>query len=292
MEINLSNKIAIGTAQFGMEYGISNKNGQIKQNEVRNILNFARSNNIDTIDTAKVYESSEETIGNYIKDYPDEYLKIITKVNKKGGSLEAQIYDSIDKLKTSPVTVLAHFAADYLDPVFCKELHQLKNIKEIQQIGVSVYTIDEIKKVLSVKQPDIIQCPLNILDTKLYRKGILDEIKGHKIDIHIRSVFLQGLFYLCDEDIKRSFPDALPTIERLMSISQNAGITLAELSLLWVTSLNNVDKVIIGVDSVDQLKNHIKTLNKKVDHAIFEEALSIKYENESILNPSLWTENL
>ena len=87
------------------------------------------------------------------------------------------------------------------------------------------------------------------------------------------------------EDIKISFPDLLPTIERLISISNNAGITLAELSLLWVSSLEQVDKIIIGVDSIDQLKDHVITLNKKVDHIIFEESLSINYENESILNP-------
>ncbi len=289
MRNNLYKKIAIGTTQFGMKYGIANKNGQVKKDEVSQILDFAQRQGINTIDTAKVYGSSEETIGNYINDYHDTYWEIITKVNKEGEDIEAQIDDSIDKLNTAPYAVLAHSASDYLDPVFCKELHQLKNTKEIQKIGVSVYTIKEIKKVLSIKPPDIIQCPLNILDNKLYRKNILDEIKGHGIDIHIRSVFLQGLFYLSKEDIKISFPDALRTLEQLRSISQNAGITLSELSLLWVSSLDQVDKVIIGVENVDQLKAHIKTLNKEVDHIIFEESLSINYENESILNPSLWT---
>jgi len=289
---NLFKKIAIGTAQFGMKYGIANNNGQIEQSESISILNFAQSKGIDTIDTAKNYGNSEDIIGNYINEYPNGDWKIITKVIKKGGELKTQIYDSIHKLNTEPYTVLAHSAEDYLDPLFCKELHELKNIREIQKIGVSVYTIDEIKKVLSRKLPDIIQCPLNILDNKLFREGILDEIKGHGIDVYIRSVFLQGLFYLSKEDIKINFPDVFQTLEQLRSISQNAGITLSELSLLWVSSLDQVDKVIIGVDSVEQLKAHINTLNKEVDHILFKKSLSINYENENILNPSLWTKKL
>ena len=286
---NYTNKIVLGTAQFGMKYGIANKTGQIKKSESINILNFAHSKGVDTIDTAKSYGNSEGKIGSYINEYPDDDWKIITKVSKKDVDLINQIDDSINKLNTGPYAVLAHSVEDYLEPQFFKELHELKNSREIQKIGVSVYTIDEIKKVLSRKLPDIIQCPLNILDSKLYHKGILDEIKGHGIDVYIRSVFLQGLFYLGKEDIKIHFADVFQTLEQLRYISQNAGITLSELSLLWVSSLEQVDKVVIGVDTVDQLKVHINTLNKEVDHKIFQESLSINYKNENILNPSLWS---
>jgi len=289
---SLLQKIAIGTAQFGMKYGVANRKGQINRDEAISILSFARSNGIDTIDTAKTYGNSEEVIGNYIKAYTDEYWGIITKVNKDGECLEAQINDSIDKLATTPFMVLAHSAIDYLDPIFCEELHELKTIHKIKKIGVSVYTVEEIKKVLSVMRPDVIQCPLNILDTKLYRTGILDEIKGKGIDIHIRSVFLQGLFYLSDEEIKEKFPDVLTVIKRLISIAKNAEITLAELSILWIASLSQVDKVIIGVDNVDQLNSHIITLNKKVDPAVFKEACELNYVNEDILNPILWPKTL
>ena len=141
---------------------------------------------------------------------------------------------------------------------------------------------------LAAKTPDIIQCPLNILDTRLYRNGILDKMKANGLEIHVRSVFLQGMFYLPDKILQQSFSDVLPTIRKLRTIAQNADLTLAELSLMWVCSLEQVDKVIIGVDNVEQLMDHIKTLNKNINTAIFEEALSIKYENENILNPSLW----
>ena len=142
---------------------------------------------------------------------------------------------------------------------------------------------------LSNRRPDVIQCPLSILDTRLYRNGFLERMKREGIDIHIRSVFLQGLFYLSDEKLLESFSDVSPSIKNLKTIAQDVDISLAELSLLWVSSLNQVDKVIIGVDTLNHLKAHLNTLVKKVDSKVFDDALSIIYENENILNPSLWT---
>ena len=116
----------------------------------------------------------------------------------------------------------------------------------------------------------------------------MDKLIEKNIKIHVRSVFLQGLFYLPDEKLKDKFSDVLPTIRKLRTIAENAGLTLAELSLQWVCSLEQVDKVIIGVDNVEQLITHINTLKKNINNTVFEEALSIKYENEEVLNPSLW----
>ena len=285
---NPCNKLALGTAQFGMNYGVANKNGQVGKRKAMAILDFAYSVGINTLDTAKDYRSSEEVIGYYLKDQSVEDWHIITKVNTKANSIESQINDSIDKLGTIPEIVLVHSTVGYLNRSFCKALHRLKETQNIKQVGVSVYTCDEIQKVLSFLHPDVIQCPLNILDTKLLRNGLLDKIKGYGIDIHIRSVFLQGLFYLADKRIQKNFADALQTIKQLRLIAQNAELTLAELSLLWVCSLEQVDKIIIGVDNVEQLEAHQKTLKKKVDRVFFQEALNIKYENENILNPSLW----
>ena len=75
---------------------------------------------------------------------------------------------------------------------------------------------------------------------------------------------------------------------QLKIIANKAGITISELSLLWVASLNFNGKIIIGVDSLDQLKKHERTLSISVKNEIFEEALSIKYKNINILNPTLW----
>ena len=155
-------------------------------------------------------------------------------------------------------------------------------------IGVSIYDYKDIEETLSFHKPDIIQIPLNILDTRLFLDGALGDLISNDIIIHIRSVFLQGLFYLSECEIKKKFPDVLIPMNQLKVIANKAGITISELSLLWVSSLNFNGKIIIGVDSLNQLKKHERTLATSVKNEIFEEALSIKYKNINILNPSLW----
>ena len=155
-------------------------------------------------------------------------------------------------------------------------------------IGISIYDYKDIEEALSFHKPDIIQIPLSILDTRLFRDGTLYDLISNDIIIHIRSVFLQGLFYLSEWQIKNKFPDVFSPMNQLKIIANKAGITISELSLLWVSSLNFNGKIIIGVDSLDQLKKHVATLSKSVENEIFEEALSIKYKNINILNPFLW----
>jgi aryl-alcohol dehydrogenase-like predicted oxidoreductase len=281
-------KISLGTAQFGMKYGINNKNGKVNANEVRSILDFAHENNINTLDTAKAYGSSEKFIGEYIKK-TEKLWNIITKVNDGDKTIVEQVQDSIDKLTIKPTIVLAHSANLFLDPMFQSKLQETKDKELVHSIGVSLYSEEEINQVLeSELKPEVIQLPMNILDTRLYRSGVLSKLFDREIEIHVRSAFLQGLFYLSKAELEDGFKDAIPYLKKLKSISADIGLTLSGLSLLWLVSLKEVSKVIIGVDNVNQLKNHLDTLKKNIDSSVFKEALSIHYENENILNPSFW----
>jgi len=281
-------RLALGTVQFGMNYGIANKYGQVGKNKVTDILNYAFNAGIKTLDTASGYGQSEEIIGQYLNESNNKAWSIIAKVNGPIDKLYDQLNQTIMKLGTTPYALLAHSAKDYNEQLFYYELYKMKEKYSIEKVGVSVYSNEDIDYVLAMKIPDIIQCPMNILDTRLFRAGTLFKMENLGIEVHIRSVFLQGLFYLSDEELQEKFLDAFYAIKQLKLLAKSVGLTLAELSLLWVCSLDQVDKVIIGVDNVEQLKAHRKTLNKKVDSTVFEEALSIKYENEYILNPSLW----
>jgi aryl-alcohol dehydrogenase-like predicted oxidoreductase len=284
----LINKIAIGTAQFGMNYGIANQNGQVDENEIESILNFAYENDINTLDTAKIYGNSERSIGNYLKKTGKSW-DVITKVKYADKSIFEQIQDSKEKLTVRPFVVLTHTAELFLNQEFQSILQQAKVKKLINRIGVSLSNEKEINQVLATElKPDIIQLPMNILDTRLYRCGILSKLFNKGIEIHVRSAFLQGLFYLSKTDLEKRFSDVVPQLHKLKLIAAKADLTLAELSLLWLVNLKEVRKVIIGLDNVCQLMEHLETLKKNVDSSVFEEALSIRYENENILNPSLW----
>ena len=272
-----------------MPYGIANKNRQVNRYEIADILDLAWKSGIYTIDTAKTYGTSEEMIGGYLKDHTGSSWEIITKISDGEKNIAAQVQDSTEKLTVCPSAVLAHSADLFLNDEFQSGLTEVKEKQLIRKIGVSLYTEDEIDQVLeSVFKPDIVQLPLNILDTRLYRHGILNHLVEKGIEIHSRSVFLQGLFFIPETELNNHFSDALPYLKKLKSIAARADLTLAELSLLWLISLDEVIKVVIGVENVDQLKMHLKMLKKSVDPAVFEEVLFIHYENESVLNPSLW----
>lgn len=282
-------KLAIGTAQFGMPYGIANQNGQVQQDEITDILDLARENGISTLDTAKAYGTSEKAIGNYLKNCPKQSWEINTKISDRKTKISQQLQDSTEKLTICPTSVMAHSTELFLEDTFQIELEGVKKEQFMRKFGVSLYNEDEIDRVLASDfKFDIIQLPLNILDTRLYRSRMLTRLYEKDIEIHIRSAFLQGLFYLPDAELNKRFPVALPYLQKLKSIAGKAGLTLAELSLLWLVSLEEVSKVVIGVDTTSQLKAHLQTLEKIVDADVFEEALSVHYENETVLNPSLW----
>ena len=224
-----------------------------------------------------------------MKKHPDQPWVICTKITDGDSNLLRQFQDTTEKLSMHPTILLAHSASLYLEESFHKDLRSLMEVNSISKSGVSLYTENEIKKIIdSDFKPDIIQLPLNILDARFYHNDILKQLTQIGIEIHARSVFLQGLFYLHISEIKTRFSDALPYLEKLKSIAIDYGITLAELSLLWVTGLEEVSKVIIGVDKIGHLKAHLDTLSKQVNSSVFEEALAINYNNENILNPSLW----
>ena len=117
MKADNISKIAIGTAQFGLDYGIANQNGKVNINEIRLILDFAHNNNINTLDTAKAYGNSEKSIGRYLKQRPHSW-NIITKINDGDVSIVEQIQDSKEKLTVFPNIILAHSANLFLDPIF------------------------------------------------------------------------------------------------------------------------------------------------------------------------------
>lgn len=281
-------KIVIGAAQFGMNYGIANKQGHIDTEDMSTMLNVGYNNRIKYIDTAEGYGNSEQRIGRYLNQNKSQSWSIITKCKANGTSPYEKCKNSIIALGQKPHAMLAHNAADFLDETFYRDLMKIKNDDLVNSIGVSVYTAQEIKEILKKNKPDIIQCPLSIMDSSLFTSGVLDLIKEHNIELHVRSVFLQGLIYIEEKEGRKMFGDAFQIISDLKQIAENYRLTLGELSLKWVNSLSQVDRIVIGMESVDQLQKNIECLHNPIDAKAFEEALSIKCENETILNPVLW----
>ena len=200
-------KIALGTAQFGMDYGISNLKGQTSFDEVKKIIEFSRNIGIKKIDTAKNYGETEKIIGEVgIKDF-----KIITKLPKISSNefnpiffVDNQIQDSMTKMKISKIdTLLLHNARDLLSAsgkkIYYKIL-ELKKVGVIDKFGISVYEKDEIDQLHKNFNFDVIQIPFNIFDTRLIKMGYLKELKKRcrnscKINFFTRFIAYEKKFF-------------------------------------------------------------------------------------------------
>ena len=152
------------------------------------------------------------------------------------------------------------------------------------KIWLFSHSEEDIIKGIKFYIPDVIQLPINILDSSLYTNGTLRKLKDLNIEIQARSIFLQGLFYLPDKVIQKKFSDAVGVIDKLKAISNCHQLTLPELSFKWVNSLQEIDSLIIGIENADQF-NLIFKLSKDVNNNIFDEALKINYSNIKVTNP-------
>ena len=284
----MSKKIVIGTAQFGMKYGISNKIGKIKSSEIFKILNYSKNNGIKYLDTANAYEKSENEIGNYLKKTKNKF-NIITKYSFKNNlNLEDQFFNSIRSLGCIPNIILAHNYKDYLNPTFHKIIKKIKKKYFIKYVGVSLYNVNQLNKILKYKKPDIIQVPLNILDKSFLNKDIIKNLKRQKILIHGRSIFLQGLFFKSKKFVFKNFKNIEAKYKLLTEIANTEKMNLGELSLCWAFNLKDIDNIVVGIDSFTHLKKNINIIKKKLSKNTYSQIDKINIKNNKIIKPYLW----
>ncbi len=276
-----NNKIGLGTVQFGVKYGIANTEGQTPAEEVSKILILAEQNGIEIIDTASAYGTSEQTLGeNNLHQF-----KVVSKFlpSRIKGRIQDQFDQSVSNLQIDKLYgYLAHRPLSILDsPSEWKELQQLKEKGYIDKIGFSINTQDELNALLKKKiEPDIVQIPFNLFDNR-FRKNAID-LKEKGCEIHTRSTFLQGLFFM-ETQMLSGFFDSIK--QEISYLQQTHGESLHSALLNYVLNQNFVDKVIIGVENQAQLLKNIERNNEiaKLDK-------SLKIEND-IITPSKWPKN-
>jgi aryl-alcohol dehydrogenase-like predicted oxidoreductase len=289
-------KIILGAAQFGMDYGISNKLGQTNLKEVGHIIDFAYKNGIRDIDTASIYGNSEKVLGEVFSDAND--WKIITKTvsfqddiitEKQLDILKQSFDDSMNKLKKYQLYgLLVHSCDDLFKPGGSKILKYLEELRlsgSIKRIGVSIYNSYQIDKLLDSFGPDIIQLPINLLDQRLIKSKHLKKIKKYGIEIHARSVFLQGLLLMDLDSLPYYF---LPIKENLRKIevhSKKHSLTKLEFNLSFIRSLREVDKILVGVNTLAQLREIIDATKLQINKDSFS---NLSINDQNYLNPSLW----
>lgn len=280
-------KLTLGTVQFGLDYGINNSNGQVQKSDVRNILNYCVEVGIDTLDTAYAYGDSEVILG----ENDLTRFKLISKLPICASrSVEELFIDSQSRLGVSALYgyMLHNFSIYKENKNIWNQLCALKESGRVKKIGVSLYSPTEFLELLEDGiDLDIVQIPYNLFDRRFDPYfSLFDE---RKIEVHTRSTFLQGLFFRPIKSLPDQFHIVRKKLEYFQSIVQDQELSTVDLCLGFVMSNSNIDKVVIGVDSLAQLENNVASAVNISERNFNWETLSFLEESElSILNPSLW----
>lgn len=280
------NKLALGTVQFGLDYGINNNSGQVSSESVEEILAYAKSKGIDTIDTAFAYGNSETVLGrtDSLSDF-----KVVSKLPTEVRNNPKYFLDlSLKNLGLSRMYgyLLHNFSIYKEDKTIWQELIALKRDGLIEKIGVSLYSVEELEELWSDNvQLDLVQVPYNLFDRRFDK--VLPELKERGVEVHTRSTFLQGLFFMHLDQLPDYFNSIKEKLLFLKEYSKETNISIASLCLAFVLSNPKIDKIVIGVDNKNQLIENIKTEEylKQIDFTVFRE---LKTDILEIINPALW----
>ena len=273
-------KLVLGTVQFGLQYGV-NSAGRPSEDAVKGILAEAAKGGIATLDTSSAYGNSEEILGACIT--PEEGFKIVSKYPKGETPVSDMFNGSLNRLKVKQLYgyLLHHFEVYKNNTKVWDDFVALKESGRVQKIGFSLYSPEELEFILNNKSPfDLIQVPFNIFDKKFlpYMKDLHD--KG--VEIHVRSTFLQGLFFKDRESLPEKLQPMRKYLLQLDDFSQKSGLSISEIALNYNLQNPYIDGVLIGVDNVSQLKMNLASVkDTPID-------IEIEVKEQELLNPVNW----
>lgn len=286
----MENKLILGTAQFGLDYGINNPDGKIKKNEAFKILSFAYKHKINILDTSYAYGDSEIVLGEYIKEYKKD-IKIISKLPQNDCENPIELfYKSLNRLNSIKIYgyLIHHFDFFMKKSKIWEDLKLLKEEGKIEKIGFSLYYPEELDYLLGKNIDfDIIQIPYNIFDQRF--KEYFLELKKINVEIHIRSIFLQGLVFIPVQKLPEKFLKIKSKLEKLNSLSKILNTSIASLCLNFSILNPLIDKIIIGIDCKEHLHEIINTM-AEIDNikSIYHNLETLKENDENIILPTNW----
>lgn len=271
-------KLGLGTVQFGTRYGISNTTGKTPVEEVKKVLEVARQNGIELIDTASAYGSAEKVLGqNDLSSF-----RVVSKFMPpdQNQTVSHQLKQSLIELRLDSLYGYLAHRPDHLakNSKIWEELQSLKRDKFIQKIGFSLNSPKELLNLLQKNiQPDLIQVPYNYFDRRFHE--LMIELKENGCEIHTRSVFLQGLFFMDIEQLDPYFAELIPLIDDLQRNFENLQGAL----LKFVLQQPFVDTLVMGVENSEQFIQNLNSVSEADELPKMDKNIT-----ESILVPSNW----
>ncbi len=284
------NKLIIGTVQFGLDYGITNKSGKVNNDELDKIFAFCFDNKINTFDTAQDYGTSENILSNYKIKYSQ--FNIITKAKFINKDINETIKKSVEKFNKINYFLL-HSYNDYNNNII-NNLIDFQNKELIDKIGVSVYNVDEAILLLDDSRINVIQIPFNYIDSQWDNELFITKLQSRPdIEIHVRSIFLQGV--LLNPIINKPTNIDQKDLDKLNNIinelTNEFNLNKLELCFAYINSFNWINKFLIGIDNYEHLISNYNIINKNLK-LTNEQIQTIKQKttniNKILCDPSKW----
>ena len=284
-------RLALGTAQFGLPYGIANHAGQVTRSAAKAMLQVAVANGIDTLDTAIAYGESEACLG----EVGTQGFKLVTKLpaipagcDDVRGWVQAQVAASLTRLGVNVVYgLLLHRPEQLLEADGNTIYHALQGVKDtgqVQKVGVSIYAPSELEALTQRYRFDLIQVPFNLVDRRVHATGWLQRLKDEGIEVHTRSAFLQGLLLMPQATRPAKFSPWSELWSTWHEWLSRHSVSAVQACLAFPLSFSEIDRVVVGADSVNQLEQIIRaaTSAAPVDFP------DLHCEAEDLINPVRW----
>jgi aryl-alcohol dehydrogenase-like predicted oxidoreductase len=281
-----------------MAYGIANKSGKPNSDLAKQIVKGAWESGIREYDTAQGYGESEKVLGNALHSLGfSSDARVITKLDPNlehldKDALEQAVRGSLSRLGVPILHGLMLHRETHLN-LWEKGLGDFlqKLVKEglTDHIGASFYSPEKAKLALETDGIDMIQIPSSILDRRFEKAGVFELAENKGKQIYVRSVFLQGLLIMDSESVPPNMQFAVEVLKKLEDFSQETGFSKQELALAYVRIAYPQTKVVLGVDTPEQISGNLKSWETTLPVGFVERVQEeFGYVEERILNPALW----
>ena len=288
-------KLILGTAQLGMDYGITNQNGRASSSEAKTVIQLAEKSGIKYLDTAVAYGDSEKLLGDFsissniitkLPRIPDDLMDVEDFVRDT-------VINSLKKLRRKSLYgLLLRDVNEKSKKRLFKLLKILEKLKEenlVSKIGVSIYQPSDLEFFFNEMSIDLVQSPLSILDQRLVHSGWLSKLKKLGVTVHVRSIFLQGLLLKSPTELLVELPEFTRNWHLLNNFMDASKISALELCLSYPESLSGVDGIVVGVNRSNELLQVLKAYGSLSSDNIDVSALSCG--NTDLIDPRKWKLN-
>ena len=281
-----------------MRYGIANKIGQPDFLSVQSIVAEVWESGVREFDTAQAYGESERVLGKVLRSLGiAREAKVISKLHpaidhQDSNALNLALQQTLARLGLAKLYGLMLHTEDFLDIWETGLKDTLDKFIEqglVERIGVSVYSPQKAARALRTNGISLVQLPSNLLDRRFEKAGVFHEAKSFGKEIYVRSVFLQGLLLMNASDLPASMRFANTVAKRLINFANETGFSLKQLALGYVRSAYPEQKVLLGCETLEQVRENLEIWSKETPRDIVDRVRR-EFQDipEKVLNPSLW----